>query len=163
MGQVEEHTFHSWIRLEDGSNQTAIAPANIHNFVDRREVVAGHNRDIDHRAKTGHRLVEDAPLVRMMGTILPYVHAKEMVERNLAGADAVHYLSPGGIMIFAEFGDGKGAQRARHITPQRLRQRGQSKAALGVFGKDPDTRERPEYAIEGRRVGARPLSEVRAG
>src|SRR5712692_2326929 len=117
MGEVEEHPFHSWIRFEDGSNQTAIAPANIHNCVDRREVIAGHNRGIDHRAETGHCLVKDSPLFGMLGAVPPHVHAEEMVESNLAGADAMHYLSPGGIMIFAEFGDGEGTQRAWHITP----------------------------------------------
>ena len=45
----------------------------------------------------------------MLGTVLPHVHAKEVVEGNLTGLDAVQDFPPRGIMIFAEFGEGKGA------------------------------------------------------
>src|SRR5690349_16404666 len=107
MGQVKEYALHSWIRLENRRNEAAIAPANIYNFADRREVIAGHNRGIDHRAETGHRLVEDFAIFRMLGTVLPDVHTEEMVEGNLARLDTMQDFPPGRVMIFPEFGDGK--------------------------------------------------------
>src|SRR5712664_337506 len=118
MREVEKNPFRLGIRLEDGSNEAAISTANINNFADRREVIAGHNRGINHRAETSHRLVEDAPIFRMLGTVLPHVHAEEVVKGNLSSLDTVEDLPPRGIMILAEFGDGKGAQRAGHVGPQ---------------------------------------------
>ena len=128
-----------------------------------REVVAPHDRPLDHPGDPGHRVVEDPRRLRVPREVLPAGRAEDVVEGDPARPDAVHQVAPCRVMLAAEFRGHEGAERPRLIRPQCRPDGGRREPPPVVLGEDSDPGERPQDAVEGRLVRARQRREFGGG
>jgi hypothetical protein len=95
----------------------------------------------------GHRLVEYAVSLGVLGKVLEVAHAELVVESHLAGPHAVEQIAPRPVLLLSVH-DGKRSHRAGRLTPEQFRKRGERKGAGTHFREDTDTGERPQHALE---------------
>src|SRR2546425_5722163 len=110
--RIEEHAFDASVGFENRRNQSAVPTTDIDELLNCRKIIARQNRLVRGSGHSGHRVVKDPGVLRMLCEKLPDVRSEMVIKRNLASPYAVHKIAPGGIVLLAELGHREGAQGA---------------------------------------------------
>ncbi len=105
------------------------------------------------------RVVEGPRLLGVFGQILEDRFAEEMIERRLAGADAVEQLTPGAIMFLAHH-DRHRTLSARRRASQPAGQGRLDERPIRSFAEDADAGEGAQQAVERLGMGAGGAGEI---
>jgi len=115
--------------------------AHVDNLVEPGEVVTRRDFLVYDARHATHRVVEDRGVVRVLFKVFPDVHAEMIIESDLAGLDAVHQVSPGGIVLLAKFRNDKPTHRAGSVGHEQFGQRSQREPSVFFSRKHPGTRQ----------------------
>ena len=161
--RVEHDALRAGVLLQDRAEQVAVPAADVDDRAERREVVGLRDgRRLLHR-EPGHPLVEHRRLVGVLGEVVERLLAEHLVERGPAGADGLEQLPPRPPAPVRPAVVGDGPHRPRHAGPQDLGQRRLAEPAVRVLGEHADARQRPQHAVQARRVRAGLRGEVGDG
>src|SRR5713101_6794201 len=95
MRQVEENALHLGVSLEDFRHLRTVAATDVRNHANSRKLVSVENGVRFPTMNADHRCIENAGLGGMLAQVIEDRFAENLVEGNLAGANAVVNLCPG--------------------------------------------------------------------
>ncbi len=162
-GLVEEHTGQLRVAAQRGAQQSAAAPADVHDRAGRGERIHGRHRLVDRGGQRGHPVVEEPAGGRIRQQMLEEGRPEEPLE----GRAVVPYgLGEGGRgpqeQLVGHHHDG-GVQRVGDVGTQGSRGRRQVVGARGVLPEDAAGGEVAQYAAQMRGVGAGGGGELLGG
>src|SRR3989442_11064977 len=106
---------------------------------DSSEVVCVDNGCAHRCAETGHRVVENAGRLRILGEVLEVGLAVNFLERGLAGLSAVAQLAPNPPVPIGAKKDREATQAVGGIAAQRLTDWREAKISAVILREDTDT------------------------
>src|SRR5438309_1796516 len=95
MREVEENALHLGVFLEDFCHLRTVAATDVRNHTNSRKLVSIENGTRFTTMNADHRRIKNAGLVGMLAQVIEDRFAVNLIEGNLAGANAVVNLCPG--------------------------------------------------------------------
>src|SRR5438045_1512385 len=101
MRQVEENALQLGVFFQDFRDLRTVAATDVRNHANSRKLVSVENGIRFTTMNTDHRRIENPGLVGMLAQVIENRFAENLVEGNLAGANAVVNLCPGTKLLIA--------------------------------------------------------------
>ena len=128
--------------------------ADVDEPLEAAEVVGAGDGVVLGAGDAGHRGRERPLLVRIRHEEVEERLSEQMLKGHLSRFDAVEEPTPGAPVVVVDDHESEVPERAWDTAPERRRGGRQPEAAVRRLGEHPDARERPEHAMDERRVRA---------